>query len=1237
MSLPNDLIRSFEQSETIEAWFKTTGGGVILGYQGSPTDSPGQPAGWVPALYVGTDGKLYGDVWSLPQVSSYDVVNDGRWHQATLVVDGTFGTQSLYLDGQLFEIARGSVSDFGGSYDQIGTGYTDGWAAAPGGWYGFTGQIAEVRIWNESRTGGEIQQDLTNPPAATEPGLEADYPLDDGQGTTAHDLTSNQNDGTLQGPGGDLPDWIDISPAPAPAGSLAFDGSNYVSLPNDLVRSFEQSETIEAWFKTTGGGVILGYQGSPTDSLGQPAGWVPALYVGNSGKFYGDVWNLPQVSSTEVVNDGLWHQATLVVDGTSGTQSLYLDGQLVETTSGSITDFGGIYDQIGTGYTDGWTAAPGGWYGFTGQIAEVRIWNESRTAGEIQQALTNPPAATEPGLEADYPLDDGQGTSAHDLTSNHNYGTLAGPSGDLPIWVASKGEAVDLGGDGISYNGASPRQGPNNLQNFPIIATTADGRLQGWLGGCTPGAAFRIDVFASASFSVVGAGQAAGLSRVTGCDNRQPGRGDVRRPVCRPRGSTSGDCHSNRRTGQHLGSLGPARAALEVPAPYVRGIAGQPLVFSSASGDGIALEDPDAGLLDPRWDLTLSVASGTLSLSSQSGLVGSGSGTGTLQYQGSLTALNAALEGMIFTPAAGSEGNVALTMNALSRGATVAQAQITISEGFFSVTTTADSGPGSLRQAILDSNAEAGGMNTIEFAIPGQGTQTIALASPLPAVTNPVLIDGFSQPGYSGTSLIVLGRSQSGTDDNLAVAGSDVTVRGLIFEGFALGTSALTDNLTVPSGLLQVGQTGGVEQYQVSVGQDGVLTVKAQADGLSTRLSLLDAQGIVVVQSDGLSPSNGENEIDQDVQAGTYFVRVESTTGAAGRVLLTATFTPASGPFQTVTVTSPYSYSSPPLAIGDFNGDGIPDLATLGGVLLGVGDGTFQNPVGALGFPVNQEAEYSLTTGDFTGNGKLDLAVVVSDSTTGYLLLGNGDGTFQAPKLFPEQSEQGTPSVVVGDFNGDGKLDLAYSFPEGGANIMLLLGNGDGTFEAPRQLLFGPSGRAVDPYSLVTGNFNDDGTLDLAFTNQNGLFSTSTSGEVDVLLGNGNGTFQSLETYVVAGNPYSIVAGDFNGDGRLDLAVATTPNPFYVDDNLGLSPVLKNQPGSISVLLGNGDGSFQPAVRTPVPLAVFSLVTGEFSGNGKLDVAGLDANGEVAVLPGNGDGTFQSEATFAVARPRRFS
>jgi Concanavalin A-like lectin/glucanases superfamily len=250
------------------------------------------------------------------------------------------------------------------------------------------------------------------------------------------------------------------------------------------------------------------------------------------------------------------------------------------------------------------------------------------------------------------------------------------------------------------------------------------------------------------------------------------------------------------------------RPTLQAPTQILRDVPGQPLIFSAASGDGIALQDPDAGPLDPARDLTLSVAGGTLTLSSLSGLVGSGNGTGTLQYQGPLSALNAVLDGLSYTQAAGSHGNFTVSLNADSEGAPALQAQVNITDGFFSVTTTADSGPGSLRQAILDSNVETGGANTIDFAIPGQGVQTIAPLSPLPAITNPVLIDGFSQPGYAGTPLIELSGSQAGATSGLTITGSDVTVCGLDINDFYSGAGILISGTAATGNTIEANDIG---------------------------------------------------------------------------------------------------------------------------------------------------------------------------------------------------------------------------------------------------------------------------------------------------------------------------------------------------------------------------------------------------------------------------------------------
>src|SRR5262249_47536147 len=151
-----------------------------------------------------------------------------------------------------------------------------------------------------------------------------------------------------------------------------------------------------------------------------------------------------------------------------------------------------------------------------------------------------------------------------------------------------------------------------------------------------------------------------------------------------------------------------------------------------SSGDAIILRDPDMGPFDPTWHLTLSVAVGTLTLASTAGLNGSGDGTGTLSYSGPLSALDAAMDGLTYSPPPGFHGTTLLSLEADSAGALPVHTQLVIADGFFLVTTTADSGPGSLRQAILDSNNATGGTNTIDFAIPGSGRHSIALQSPFP-------------------------------------------------------------------------------------------------------------------------------------------------------------------------------------------------------------------------------------------------------------------------------------------------------------------------------------------------------------------------------------------------------------------------------------------------------------------------------------------------------------------------
>src|SRR3984893_9061900 len=318
----------------------------------------------------------------------------------------------------------------------------------------------------------------------------------------------------------------------------------------------------------------------------------------------------------------------------------------------------------------------------------------------------------------------------------------------------------------------------------------------------------------------------------------------------------------------------------------------------------------------------------------------------------------------------------------------------------------------------------------------------------------------------------------------------------------------------------------------------------------------------------------------------------------------------------------PVGTSPAGIVVGDFNGDGKPDIAVANtgssnvSILLGNGDGTFQP---AVNYSAGNSPS-AIAVGDFNGDGKMDLAAFQpgANGVAGgvSVLLGNGDGTFQAPKTLA--LSQNASVMAVADFNLDKKSDLAVSDP---TNLYIYIGNGDGSFQPAKQTALSPS-----CVGFVTADFNGDAKPDVALTTTTGIH---------ILLGKGDGTFSQGPAVVSALLPQFVGTVDLNHDGKMDLVVTSLRI-----DSCGAIPPCGITLTNVSAFLGNGDGSFQGeqivassfltrrAGDIPRGAKLGHPFVGDFNGDGKLDLA-------YQVIPGvrtltsylqfllrKGDGTF---------------
>lgn len=488
--------------------------------------------------------------------------------------------------------------------------------------------------------------------------------------------------------------------------------------------------------------------------------------------------------------------------------------------------------------------------------------------------------------------------------------------------------------------------------------------------------------------------------------------------------------------------------------------------------------------------------------------------------------------------------------------------------------------------SIVDDNISEGD-ETVNLTLsnPGNG---ISLGNPGTAFLSILANDG--KPGISINDISVT-EGQTGTTNAVFTVSMSNPSSSIVTVDYS------TSDLTTTAGEDYTGSGGTLIFNPGEINKTITASVKGDLQpeineafyvnlGNPTNATILDAVGTATVIDDdsscaapsfgeptdfsaGLNPGpvvvgdfNNDNNLDMavgNINGNSISIRLGNGLGGFGAA-------------SSITIGHPDS-----IVIGDFNSDGKVDLASTNGdgfsgkaaLLLGDGAGSFAAPTNFAAGALPK----ALASGDFNKDGKPDLAVANLSSNNVSILLGNGTGGF-APSV-NYLAGIGPNYIAAGDFNGDGKQDLAISNLNS-HNVSVLAGNGAGGF-APA-VNFAVNGNAL---SVATSDFNGDGKLDLAV-------ATNTPDNIAVLMGDGTGNFAAAVFFTAGNRPNQIIVADFNNDGRDDLATAN-----YGDDLTD---------GFVSVLFGNGKGSFSVASNFPVRKNPYAVAAGDFDKNGRLDL-----------------------------------
>jgi sugar lactone lactonase YvrE len=489
-----------------------------------------------------------------------------------------------------------------------------------------------------------------------------------------------------------------------------------------------------------------------------------------------------------------------------------------------------------------------------------------------------------------------------------------------------------------------------------------------------------------------------------------------------------------------------------------------------------------------------------------------------------------------------------------------------------------------LRTAPGSHSYKAEFLGTINWAASSSNTATVSVTGAFPSVTT------IAQSGFAGDyslTATVSGSAKSPAGPSGTISFTDLSANNSVLAKASLGdpvAETLAAGFTPavgnePSGIV-AGDFNGDGNMDIAVGLNAVSPTD------SPTILLGDGTGNFNPVTGNPITTVGRPVLVQDFNGdGRPDLLLADVLSASMTVLLgngDGTFTVSpQGVFYT-------NYGNNPVAAGDFNGDGIPDLAVGGGyylvILLGQGDGSFtQVPVATTNI-TEASNFFAIVTADLNGDGLSDLLIADGGPSQVPVYLSNGDGTFTKAPGTPV-SLNSASSLTIGDYNGDGKLDLALALYGGSSQVAVFLGNGDGSFQATPNLTSSTIG--TTPFLLTTGDFNGDGIADLFLGAQiNGT-------TISVLQGKGDGTFSEI-SIGSAGLPCcsSATMADFNGDGATDIAAASfydgTAQVLLAHQwqaTTTVNSIAPAGPGSHQVVASfPGDANFQPSTSQSTTL-----------------------------------------------------